>query len=134
MSIDLNEKENLGITITQDGIIELTLGGDVSAEEHKDTLIAWTEKLKEAITDQKNKNNGITYCLVDASTLHNFDEGSVEIVKKIMGWEGSKDVKTAIIGATTFASMTLRTIIFMTGRNNIKTFDSRENALLWLKS
>lgn len=134
MTIEYNKEINLSVSVSPDGVVELVLGGNISAYLHKTELEAWVEQAKVAIAEQKKKQGGIATCLVDVETLRDFDEESVAIVKDLAGWHESVNVKTAVIGGTLFSNMALRTIIIMTGRKNIKSFDSKDAALEWLKS
>ena len=134
MPPEYNKEINVGVSISPEGVVELVLGGNVSSYLHKAELEAWVEEAKAAIAGQKKKQGGIATCLVNVEALRDFDEESVAIVKDLAGWHESADVKTAVIGGTLFSNMALRTIIIMTGRKNIKSFDSKDDALEWLKS
>lgn len=105
----------------------------MSTENHRAELEAWEEKTKETILQLKKKSGGTIYGLVDISTLNTFDEGSVDIVKNLASFPEASDIKTAVIGGSLLSKMALRTIVYVSKRDNIKSFDSREEALTWLR-
>lgn len=133
MAITTEEKPNLGVSVTDGKILDITLGGDVSSEDYGGELEAWSQQVKSAISDLKKQTGGIMYVIVDVSSLHKFDEGSVDIVKGLASWTDGTDVKTAVIGGSVLSNMALRTIIYISKRDNIKSFETREEALAWFK-
>lgn len=134
MKTQFDEEIKLSTVVTEDGIVELTLAGNISSELHGEELTAWVRAAKETIVEQKAKQGGTALCITDIGALREFDDGSVEILKSLASGEEVADVKSAVIGGSLFSKMALRTIILVTGRKNIKPFDSRESALVWLKS
>ncbi len=123
-----------GVSIQPDGIILMTLGGNISTEEHGTELIAWVEKSKQLISEQKEKNAGRALCLIDINSLRDFDEGSVKILAGLASIPEISDVNTAVFGATMFTKMRLKIIIRLSGRKNIRHFDTTGAAIAWLKS
>ncbi len=134
MSITIDEKAILDISILPDGILYLTIGGDVSSYKSKDDLVEWINKAKTVISEIKNKDGDNARCITDVSLLSEFDEGSIEIMRDLADYKDSINIKTAVIGANLFSSMALKTIVFLTNRKNLKAFSSKEEALEWFKS
>src|SRR3989344_1892055 len=131
MPIVLNEGEDLQVRTSPGGPLELRLGGDLVTEEGKKNLTAWVADVKKTLAQLKAESGGDIYIIVDINTLKNFDDGSVSILKELASWSKGYDTKTAVIGGSLFSLMALRAIVIFSKRDNMKAFDSREEALKW---
>ncbi len=132
MDSKYNDAISFDATVSPEGIVELTLGGNASAYLHEAELQQWVNNATSMFEAQMQKQGGRALSLVDVSTLRDFDERAMEIVKNFAANPILKNVKTAVIGGTLFSNMALRTIIVMTGRKNIKSFSTKDEALAWL--
>jgi hypothetical protein len=134
METAFDEKAQLGITENEDGGLELRVAGDIASTEIRDDLIAWVKAVKEHATELNTQHGGRAYCIVDVSELYGFDEESSEIIRHLAEGSDYPVLKTAIVGGNLLTKMAIRTISYLTKRTDIKTFDTREEALAWLKS
>lgn len=133
MEPEYTDDIELGVSVSPDNIVELTLGGNASAYLHKAELIAWLHDTTRIFTEQLAKHGGHAMSLVDISMLRDFDEEAMELMRDFANNPMLRNVKSAVIGGSLFSNMALRTIIVMTGRVNIKSFDTRAEGIAWLK-
>lgn len=134
MPVDLHQCADLRVGVAPDGILDLYIGGDISCVNNREALHDWAQKTKETIRKMAAEHGDAAYCIVDITTLRDFDEESVEILKDLASGKDLPVIKTAVIGGTVVSKMALKTIIFMTRRTDLQTFTTREEAVVWLKS
>ncbi|OGZ03723.1 MAG: hypothetical protein A2648_02090 [Candidatus Lloydbacteria bacterium RIFCSPHIGHO2_01_FULL_41_20] len=126
-------KPNLHVSLGEDNMIHLVLGGNAS-EDYLEEVLAWAEKVKNAMrTAKANSKNGKVLTLIDISTLDQFDQKSMAILQDLMSFNKDYATKTATFGGNLFSIMAQETVMLMTHRTNMKAFKKREEALAWLK-
>ena len=104
----IKEEMSADITVTPEGIVELTLGGNVSSDLHADELREWTTKAASTIINQREKNGGEVYVITNIGGLSNFDEGAVNIMKEFVAQPEMVNVRSAVLGGSMFSKMALR--------------------------
>lgn len=125
------EEATLIARITDEDIVELTLGGEVTTES-RNALIAWTEKVRDLLRHMKEQNPNRVLTLVDVSDLHKYDTDAIEICRDLMANNHGLATKTAIYGASTLVRATIELMIGITRRYSMKIFAEREEARAWL--
>lgn len=118
--------------ITDQGIIELRLGGDM-VHKYRDVMQGWAEKVKEVLHFMKEKDPDRVLTLVDVSELGTYDAESVELFRELMASNKGLATKTAIYGASTIVRVTIELMIGLTRRYSMKLFSTRDEALAWLR-
>lgn len=117
--------------ITDENIVELVLGGEVTAES-RSAIIAWAEKVKEVLHYMKAQSPDRVLTLVDVSELNGYDAEAIEICRDLMANNRGLATKTAIYGASTIVRVTIELMIGITRRYSMKIFAEREEAHAWL--
>ena len=126
-------KPNLHVSIGEDNMIHLILGGNAS-EDYLDDVLAWAEQVKNAMrTAKAQSKDGKVLTLIDISTLDQFDQKSMVILKDLMTFNKDYATKTATFGGNLFSIMAQDAVAHLTHRTNMKAFKTKEEALAWLK-
>ncbi|MBX4215391.1 hypothetical protein KW797_00350 [Candidatus Parcubacteria bacterium] len=125
------QRKYLSTRVTEDGVIELELGGD--AADHLDDFHAWAEDVKNAMRKVSAARGGKVITLIDITNLHEFDSSGMEIIKGLMDFNKQYATRTATFGGDFFATMAQNVLEAAAGRHNMKAFKTRDEALEWLR-
>lgn len=122
----------LEVEVGAGNIVHMTIGGDVSAEQMS-KLTEWTQKVKDVI-QSTYKGHGPVLCLVDITGLLNYHADVLTTLAGLMKDNEPYVLRTATFGGNSAITMAEDIVIALSGRNNLKAFDSKEKALDWLKT
>ncbi len=114
------------IKMGDDGILRITLLGDVGSEE----AIAFTGDYQVFLASATKKKPLLA--LVDASQT-----GSISTAARKVLAETNRDLrigKTAVLGASRYLRVMVGFVLKVAGRDNVSFCDSEEEALAWLKA
>lgn len=125
-------KFDVGIIPGKNLIVTLAIAGEVGQDELPE-LKKWADSAKGRIREAFNSTNKKLAVLVDFTSLENFSEGEVlSIIADLMSADSKYVYKTATFGANKNISLAEEIAKSLSGRDNMKNFDTKEKALDWL--
>lgn len=119
--------------IGPDGIIYLMLAGKIAGED-AERFIAWTEEVKDAIKSVHEKHPNRVLILSDVTALTHFEKKPIEALRTLLEYDKEYTTKSAIVGASPMVRMLVDAVVALSGRSNVKLFDTRDEALEWLNA
>ncbi len=128
-----NDDISLSCFVGDDNIIYISMTGNLG-KETLHMFDKWGEFVKKAIRDVYKKNNKTVLTLVDAKGVREIDVESISKLIDFMNCNRDFITKTAIFGPNYFVKIIVELASHATNRNDMKTFDSREDAVAWLTS
>lgn len=126
------EGENLKLMcdVGADKVIYLTAAGKIN-NNNLAIFTAWTEQIKELIAGVSTTNDVIRVC-TDVSGVEHFESKPIVPLRDLFEYDKQYHMKSAIIGASFFMKNLMDAIIQFTGRTNIRQFETKDEALVWL--
>ncbi len=128
----MENKSILEVSVGAGDIVHMTIGGDVSAEEMA-KLTEWAQKVKETIKDLHSKK-GPVLCLVDITNMKAYHADVLTTLATLMKDNEPYVLRTATFGGNSTITMAEDVVIALSGRNNLRAFNSKEKALHWLQT
>ena len=118
--------------VIENDVVCMTLKG-VADENNIAALEEWAKKAALIIKDTHQKTGKKVRSLVDLKDLgSDYDIGVIKIISSLMKENQPYIEKTATFGANFVIKLLEETIITMAGRDNIKVFKNKEDAMKWL--
>jgi len=127
----INVGDSLKTEIMEGNILHVRLGNATSDEDVK-KLEDFLEKSHELAVDLYNKTGDMVCGLIDLSHFNSYSPKVVSIIAEVLKDNKPYIKKTATYGANPFIRLAEETVFALAGRNNFKTFDSKEDAINWL--
>jgi hypothetical protein len=124
----------LVLSMVSDDMLSLVFGGDIIYTSNTEKIAAYEAEVLETIKTLKSNSTKPILCLIDITTIHEIDDGALEILKKNAALPELRDIRTAVVIANVFGRMILRIVSLFTSRTNMQSFDSTEKAMFWLRS
>lgn len=126
------EVENLKLTchIGTDKIIYLTAAGKIN-NNNLAVFTEWTEQIKTLMAEVSKTENVVRVC-TDVSGVEHFESKPIAPLRELLEYDKQYHMKSAIIGANFFMRNLMDAVIQLTGRTNIRQFETKEEALVWL--
>ena len=115
------------MTLRDDGLLWVEFVGDVSEKEMEDYIAEYTQYLEKATPEQP------LHFLVDSSKVGKLSSGARKALVQGFRVSDPRIGNTAMFGANRYARVLTSFILKAVGRNDIRMFDSAEDALAWLK-
>lgn len=128
----MENKTILDVSVGAGDIVHMTIGGNVDAGAMA-KLTEWTQKVKETIKDLYSKK-GPVLCLVDITDMQTYHADVLTALAGLMKDNEPYVLRTATFGGNSTITMAEDIIIALSGRNNLKAFNSKEKALEWLRT
>lgn len=129
----MTNEVKLGVTVGAGDIAHLTIGGDLSADA-TDKLNAWMNDVKKVIKDLYDKKSEQVLCLVDITDLKTYHPDILMTLAGLMKENEPYVLRTATFGGSKSIVMAEDVVIALSGRNNLKAFDSKDEAVSWLRT
>ncbi len=126
------EVENIKLTcnIGTDKVIYLTAAGKIN-NNNLAVFAAWAEQIKELITEVSKTEDVVRVC-TDVSGVEHFESKPIVPLRELFEYDKQYHIKSAIIGASFFMRNLMDAVVQFTGRTNIRQFETKEEALVWL--
>lgn len=111
-----------------------TLGGTLGVEEYG-VIQAWAEGIHESIRDLAGTAEKSVCVLLDIRSMKTYTEPRIiTILTDLMKEDNPFIYKTATFGGTPLHVMIENVIGSMANRQNLRNFDTEDQALAWLKA
>lgn len=118
------------VSIGAGDIVHLTIAGHLNTDALPD-LLEWIQKVKETIKNLHAKK-GPVLCLVDITGMKTYHADILTNFATLMKDNEPYILRTATFGGNVAITMAEDVIIALSGRNNLKAFHTKEEALAWL--
>ncbi len=79
------------------------------------------------------RKQGHIFILSDVSGISHFERKPIMALRELLEFNKQYPVQSAIVGAKGFTRPLLDAVVSLTGRTNIRQFETREVALRWFK-
>ncbi len=128
----MKDEVTLEVSLGPDDIVEMKIGGNLDAHSMA-RLVEWTQKVRELVGDV-HKKRGSVLCLVDISKLATYHPDVLTTLANLMKDNEPYVLRTATFGGSPLITMAEDVIVALSGRNNLKAFPLKEDALYWLET
>ncbi|MEK7567914.1 MAG: hypothetical protein AAB513_03280 [Patescibacteria group bacterium] len=128
---DQNKKFN--VEVGSDGIINLSLGGNLEGIN----LIAlekWIEEVHKAIEDRYQNTYVPVKVLIDVTAVTGYAPEAVTLLTNLLVADKNYVYRSATFGATEYILMAQDMLASLSGRNNFRSFKTKEEAKAWVSS
>lgn len=128
------ENESTGqfkVEVEKNNIIHLTLGNIDTPDKLYD-LKNWAKKVKIVVQDVYKKTGNKVLAIIDISNLKKYDSESLLILAELMKGNESYVAKSATFGGDKFIVAGQDILLALSGRYNLKAFETKEEAISWL--
>jgi len=122
---------DLRVNVGADDVVNVTIGGDLIME-NLSQFTEWTENLKKTIKETFLKKNKKVLVLADISGLRKYDSEVMVQLATTMRENEPYVFRNATYGGSQYVKMAEDVVAALSGRNNLKSFKTREEALNWL--
>ncbi len=122
----------LGVSVGAGGIVHVTIGGDINAGRMS-KFAEWISKVKETIKKEYEKENKQILCLVDITLLKEYHPQVLVDLATMMKDNEPYVLRTATFGGNSYMTMAEDIVIALSGRKNLRAFNSRDEAITWLR-
>ena len=123
----------LGVSVGAGDIAHLTIGGDLNSEA-KEKIELWMTDVKKVIKDLYDKKGEQVLCLVDIKDLKTYHPDVLLTLAGLMKENEPYVLRTATFGGSKSITMAEDVVIALSGRNNLQAFDTKEQAVNWLRT
>lgn len=118
------------VEVDENNIIHLKLGDLISKDFT--VLRIWTNKVKRTVITLYNKTDKKVRTLVDITDIKKYDAEAYLILSKLMQDNEQYTSKTATFGGDEYIIAAQDILLALSGRNNLKNFKTKEEAINWL--
>ena len=127
------EKDQLALDarLGDDGIIHLTAAGKIT-NQHLEQFSHWTDSVKTLIAARAALGIDPILVLADIGGVTHYERKPVTILRELLEHDKQFPVRTAMVGASKYASILIDSLIAILMRKNIRQFRTKSEALLWL--
>jgi hypothetical protein len=123
----------LGAETRENGIIVLSLAGDMSARFN--TLYQeWADNVYEKIKQRAALYPASVFVLIDLTKLDRYDPKSSEVIYDLMKLNKGLVTRSAVFGANELVQIAVNTLTTILHRDNMKVFETEPEAVAWLSS
>lgn len=122
----------LEVSIGAGDIVHLAIGGNVAATK-KPEFEKWIQDTQKTIKDLFEKKKGKVLCLVDISGLQEYHPEVLTDLAGMMKVNEPYVLRTATFGGNAYMTMAEDIVIALSGRKNLRAFNTRAEALVWLR-
>jgi hypothetical protein len=126
-----DNKSILEVSIGDKDIVHITIGGAITAEDLP-KLNDWIQKTKETIKNQYDTKQEKVLCLVNISNLKEYHPEVLTELAKMMKENEPYVLRTATFGGSVYMTMAEDIILAISGRKNLKAFNTHDEAVAWL--
>ena len=122
---------SLDAKLGQDGIIYIKVSGKVT-NQHLEQFSHWTDSVKTLIGARALAGVDPILVLADISGVTHYERKPVTILRELLDYDKQFPVRTAMVGASKFASILIDSLIAILVRKNVRQFRTQSEAMLWL--
>ena len=127
------EQANLDVSVGAGDIIHITIGGNVDAGSMS-RLTEFTQKIQDTVQDIFHKKNKRVLCLVDISALTSYHPDVLVTLAQMMKANEPFVLRTATFGGGQYMIMAEDIVIALSGRKNLRAFNTKQEAIVWLQN
>lgn len=127
------EQPQLNVSIGAGEIIHITIGGNLDAETMSQ-FAEFVQKIKDTVHDLFNKHDKRVLCLVDISTLSGYHPDVLVSLAQMMKENEPFVLRTATFGGGQYMIMAEDIVIALSGRKNLRAFNTKQEAISWLQT
>lgn len=124
--------ENLKTEVIDGNILHVILG-NATTDEEVDQLEEFLNKSHDMAVDLYNRTGDLVCGLIDLSNFNSYSPKVVSVIAGVLKNNKPYIKKTATYGASPFIKLAEETVYALADRDNFKAFDTKEEALAWLK-
>lgn len=121
----------LQISVGAQDIVHITIAGDLIAP-NLSKFTEWMFRVRQTIEDLFRKKNKRVLCLVDISELKKYDSEVLVELAALMKDNEPFVERTATFGGSSYMIMAEDVVVALSGRKNLKGFETKEKAMSWL--
>lgn len=122
---------SLDAKLGQDGIIYIKVSGKVTSQ-HLEQFSHWTDSVKTLIGARAAAGLDPILVLADISEVTHYERKPVTILRELLDYDKQFPVRTAVVGASKFASILIDSLTAILVRKNVRQFRTQSEAMLWL--
>ena len=125
------DKLSLDAKLGEDGIIYIKASGKVT-NQHLEQFSHWTDSVKSLIGERAAAGADPILVLADIGGVTHYERKPVTILRDLLDYDKQFPIRTAVVGASKFASILIDSLVAILMRKNVRQFRSQSEAMLWL--
>ena len=126
--------DNFNTTVDENNIVHISLGGSLK-KENLPELRKWAEDTANIVKETHEKTGQKVKAVIDLTNLHvDYDPQDLMVIVDLMKANEPHMFKAGTFGAATGIRFATDVALTMAGRTNLKSFKTKEEALVWLSS
>jgi hypothetical protein len=125
-------KLELKVSVGASNIVHVTIGGNINAGEMS-KFAQWISKVKDTIRKEYEREKEQVLCLVDITNLKEYHPQVLVDLASMMKDNEPYVLRTATYGGNSYMTMAEDIVIALSGRKNLRAFNTRDEALRWLQ-
>lgn len=126
-----NKQDSYTVSVGEDGIVHIGLHGPVE-DDDLDRFQEWANDTHQCILSVHSSTGQKVKCLVDVRGLSGYSVEAFDIMRDLITSNREYMDKTATYGGNKFMKFAQDAVTALTGRDNIRGFETKEEALAWL--
>ena len=121
------------IELGNDGIIYLTLGGKLKGLNLV-ALQKWTDEVHKAVKDRYENTYVAVNVVIDIKEVSEYAPEAVTLLTNLLVADKNYVHRSATFGGSNYILMAQDMLASLSGRSNFKSFNTKEEAVDWVKS
>ncbi len=122
---------DLDAKLGNDGIIYIKASGKIT-NLHLEQFSHWADSVKSLIATRAAAGVDPILVLADIGGITHYERKPVTILRELLDHDKQFPVRTAMVGASKFASILIDSLIAILMRKNFRQFRTQDEAMLWL--